>query len=313
MIAPLLLACRSAPTTSTPLELPAGPIGSLEVAAALELEGDRSFGGWSGAAIERQGEDRVLWAVSDAGAWIRLALRTDDQGRLVEAEETARGALVDEEGSALGGKTWGDAESLIATPSGWIVGFERRHRLLAYGSGPPGPERRGIEGPAVPVALPAGFSAPENGGLEAVGRSEGELVLLVEGDEGATGPHTGWLGGAGSWTPLALARTRDLRPVELTPLGRDLLLVERAWNERDGTTLRLSRLTSAALRSGREITPVELGELRAPAGGSPPGSLPVDNFEAAAADGDTIWLLSDDNFSSDQRTLLLQLRWVPPG
>ena len=48
------------------------------------------------------------------------------------------------------------------------------------------------------------------------------------------------------------------------------------------------------------------------------GGLPIDNMEAitveAAPDGELlITLLSDDNFSSWQRTLMLQFRYAPPS
>ena len=42
-------------------------------------------------------------------------------------------------------------------------------------------------------------------------------------------------------------------------------------------------------------------------------SIPRDNYEGLTltedADGQHVWLISDDNFMSFQRTLLLKLRW----
>ena len=44
-------------------------------------------------------------------------------------------------------------------------------------------------------------------------------------------------------------------------------------------------------------------------------AIPRDNYEGLAvtedADGMHLWLISDDNFMSFQRTLLLKLRWQP--
>ena len=44
-------------------------------------------------------------------------------------------------------------------------------------------------------------------------------------------------------------------------------------------------------------------------------AIPRDNYEGLAvtedADGMHLWLISDDNFMSFQRTMLLKLRWQP--
>ena len=65
----------------------------------------------------------------------------------------------------------------------------------------------------------------------------------------------------------------------------------------------------AAIRRGGEWRPTVLGRLVPP--------VPSDNYEGiavvpdGAGSGANVWVISDDNFSAFQRTLLLKLRWGP--
>jgi hypothetical protein len=264
--------------------------GSLTLRAALVLDAaDPLWGGWSGAALDG---DR-LWAVSDVGGWMELALVHDAAGRLTGVTPQARGILHDEHGDPLSGKQHGDAEGLARDEVGWVVSFERDHRLLRY-RGTPG------EGSAERLALPEPFRAPPNGGIEALGRTGDRWVLMVEGHDGEAGPHGVWLGGPAKWQQASLVRTGTFLPVELAALpDGDLLLVERSYTKADGVAIRVSRLPAASLVAGAMIVGSELAVLTPP--------LPLDNFEAAGTDGRWLYLLSDDNLSADQRTLLLQL------
>lgn len=298
----LLVAGCGGPITATPIPVGTAPFGALTPIAAVSLSGP---GGWSGAALVRTGDARALWVVSDRGDWARLDLALDGDGALVGVTEGARGALTDRGGAPVAGKDQADAEALVATPDGWQVAFERDHRIWTYGDA--GPVRLGPHGPAGTFALPASLVAPDNGGIEALAAFSGGVALVVEGADGAEGPHPGWWGTPARWAPFQVARTGALRPVELTPLGEDLLLLERSWSVADGVAVRVSRLPGEAVRGGGVVTPEAWATLRPGAVG-----VPVDNFEAAAVDGDTLWLLSDDNQSPTQRTLLVQLRWRAP-
>ena len=75
------------------------------------------------------------------------------------------GPLLGPDGTVPEGKDSRDAESLALLPDGgFVVGFEREHRLLRY---PPGTGRP--DGVPVAVASPPGLEkAPFNGGIEAL-------------------------------------------------------------------------------------------------------------------------------------------------
>jgi len=119
-----------------------------------------------------------------------------------------------------------------------------------------------------------------------------------------------WVGRPGAWSRLNLARSGSFTVSDATLLpSGDVLLVERDFSLFGAAALvRLSVVPRAAIRPGARLVGRTLAQLAPP--------LTVDNFEAAAArtgpDGATlIYLMSDDNQSFLQRTLLFQLRLDP--
>lgn len=274
--------------TVTPVEVSGRAHGRLVPRRAFALDApDGQWGGWSGLSLDGD----TLTAVSDEGDWLRLGLTRDADGLLTAVRALGRGDLHDEAGAALSGKWSADAEGLARTPDGWVVSFERDHRLAAY---------RDLDGAPVRLPLPSGFTAPANGGIEAVAWTGDRLLFVVEGEEDGAEPHPAWIGGE----RLGITRVPGFRPVELAPLpDGDVLLVTRRY-AKDRTTVRVARLAAADLVGGAVVTPAELGVLG-------PDDPPMDNYEAAATDGRWLYLLSDDNTSRDQRTLLLQVEVTP--
>ena len=101
--------------------------------------------------------------------------------------------------------------------------------------------------------------------------------------------------------PLDTLPARSFEPAALPTQG-----IEVELPLRQAETLELAPAASVA--PDAQLAGRELAILRSP--------LPVDNFEAVAArpasDGSVlIYVLSDDNFSAAERTLLLQFRWRP--
>jgi hypothetical protein len=299
-------AAKDITVTATPVPLnPNDPkqttVDSLEYVAGLALDStDPEWGGYSGIVLAADGSS--LLAVSDVGHWLKLELKHDADGRLTGTSGGRIGALLDEAGKPLAGKEWSDAEEIAATADGHLlVAFERRHRIWRYASADGVPS-----GPAQPVAAPAEIAMlSDNSGLEAIhADSSGKLLLVGEGGADLPSESPGWFGHDQKWTKLAVERSEGFEPTSLARSpSPEILLLERRYTKADGPAARISILVPSV--TGTRLAGFTLATLRLP--------LSVDNFEAmalrAAPDGATyVYLLSDDNQSDQQRTLLLQFR-----
>jgi hypothetical protein len=292
---------------STPVSLEAGrpereSVGELRFLGGLVLRSpDEGFGGLSGARVGVDGT--LLTAVSDEGRWFTIALEQDAHGRLVRARGLESGPLVGVDGEPLPDKVDQDAEDLTVLADGALmVSFEHRHRLLVY---------RGTPQPL--AARPTSFSsppglerAPRNGGIEALATlADGRIVALTEEQPDGDG-LAAWIGdGSGNWERLRYRPAAAPRPSAAAGLpGGDLIVLERHYSPASGLWIRLVRVSGAAIRPGAELAGRLVAELKPP--------LAIDNFEALAVrpaprpeDEALVYLLSDDNFNSLQRTLLL--------
>jgi len=275
-------------------------VGRLTWRGGIEITSRNShFGGLSGLLISTDGA-RLL-AVSDRGRWLTARLLYDSAGRLNGIADGQMARLRGLDGDAISKKRKRDAESLAELPDGSIlVSFERKHRIWLYNS---------EEGPlsSRPIAWPKpkGLSdAPNNSGLEALAAlSPDGLLALTENQENGTG-KVGYLWRDGAWSHLTYHPGADFKPTGASrlPGSDDLLVLERAASTLIGFHARLVRLAAGDIRPGAELRGEELARWGLP--------LTIDNFEALATrrgpDGETlIYLLSDDNFSLFQRTLLV--------
>jgi len=271
-------------------EPPPERLGEAQVLGVFELTAPvRDFTGLSGMHFD----GRTVTAITDKGRWLRFQLVVNGEGRPVSASGLEMGRL----GGLDGGKSDGDAEELAWTPEGWLVSFERRHRVLIYADGLAARPR--------PLAMPQGFSRqPGNGGVEAMTRlGDGRFLMLSE--EGVNLDDTGWawVGRPGKWESLRYARTGLFRPTGAVTLpDGDVLVTERRFTWPGGMALRLVRLSAAEIRPGALLEGRQVFVLEPP--------LLVDNFEAVSvhvrADGRVVaYILSDDNNSPLQATLLL--------
>lgn len=257
---------------------------------ALKAEGTARFHGLSDMAIA---QDR-LSAVSDEGDLLHARLVLDKSGRLVGLTDGRISALPGLNGKPLQGKQQGDAEGLAVLAGGdLLVSFEQDHRIWLYpaNGGPP------RVAPAPQVAFPA------NGGMEALAadpQAGGDAYVVGGEDSGETWTcrvSTSCVQGPS----IPKAAEFGLVAVARMPAGRTAWLL-RAWDP-----LRGSRVSLTIRDSAREIARLDLAR-----------PLTVDNFEGLEAipgrDGTIrFYLLSDDNFQSSQRTLLLAFDWKPPA
>ena len=287
---------------STPVRSRASRFGALRFRGGLELSlrGPRDvFGGFSG--LEALEGDRIL-AVSDTGQWLEARLVFNAAGDLVGLRDTRAAPLRDEGGAVFARKEAADAEDLAQLPDGrFAVSFEQTQSVRIYDmnrDGPFGPARPG------PRLLGVG-GLPLNSGLEALAATaEGALLIGAEGGDSASTPL--WLAPLDGVDVPEVARYPLERGYSLTSLDRlpsgDFIALERFFAPVIGARARITRFSPSALEAGGVIALEELAHLAPP--------MPVDNFEALTVartpdGGVRIYILSDDNFSARQRTLLL--------
>lgn len=285
-------------------------VGAAHFRAGFALDSpDPDFGGFSGLLIR---DDRLL-AVSDQGHWWRAVLRHDDDGRLVGLAESEMAPLADLDGRPVSGRMRRDAEELAALDDALLVTFEGDHRSHVY-------RRAADPAPSAGPRPDAMDVAPENGGMEAVTRlDDGRLLVVAEDVLDEAGHLRAWLADPRmeSWSEFSVATEPGFKATAATTLpGGDVLLLQRFWTPTVGTRVRVLRLAADEVRSAASVEERgeggrsglvigrELARFQAP--------LAVDNFEAVdvrVGPGDRLfaYLLADDNYSADQRTLLFQL------
>jgi hypothetical protein len=210
------------------------------------------------------------------------------------------------DGRPLRSRGWFDAESLAADRGILYTGIERANLILRFDYGNAGLAARGE-----PIPVPPGVrTLPPNQGLEALAVAPkgmplaGALIAISERGLDASGNILGFLIGGPAPGTFTVRRKDDLDVTDaaITPDG-DLIVLERHFSIARGVEMRIRRVALASLKPGAVIDGEVLIEAK-------PGQE-IDNMEALAvhrnAAGELILtLLSDNNFSPLQRTILLQ-------
>lgn len=292
---------------------PAKTYGELTFLGGLVLSAyDRRFGAFSSLLASPDGSE--LLTASDRGAWLSLTLRQDEDGTplgVVSAEIAPRLSL---DGRPPDDKGAGDAESLARRGDDILVSVEVGRLLLAY----PGPDPIAATPRRLP--LPAETSClSANSGIEALAVAPetspvaGSLVLI--GERGCTRwPATlegtrlpVWLvSPKGDVRRLMLVRTDAFRPTGAAFLpGGDLLVLERRYTGGLDIGMRIRRIGRDDLAGP--------GPIDGPVLMTADFAYEIDNMEGIAVSADAIGrpvitLISDDNRSLLQRTLLLRFR-----
>ncbi|MDH3700088.1 MAG: esterase-like activity of phytase family protein [Alphaproteobacteria bacterium] len=277
--------------------------GGLEIVSS-----DKRFGGLSGLHVSADG--KRLIAVSDRGHWITARLRYRN-GVLTDLDHLKIGSLRRPNGKRVRGRRI-DAESLaVARDGNLLVAFERRHRIVRYSGSRDTP----FSGrPRRAGAPPDARSQTRNKGIEALTTlCDGRLFALSEGLRVRQNSLRGWIGSGTQWRDLEYiyrsGGSADFRPSGATTLANcDVLLIEHIFTLPGGVRARLTRLPARRLKAGSRIRGEIIATLE--------GSLTVDNMEGIAARqgpaGQTlVYLISDDNFSVFQRTLLMMFELAP--
>lgn len=282
--------------------------GKLTFRAGLNLYAKSShFGGYSGLALDPSG--RALLAISDAGTWLRASLDYDGR-KLKGLSEVVLGPMIGADGRPLRDDAERDAEGMTLidgdTRQGTAyVSFERKHRIARY---PFTAERFGP--PSGTVPLPAGAKGMvPNRGIEAMalirtGKLKGTLLAFTEGRVDKNGNVLGWLIGGPTPGGILLKRIGgfDITDAAALPDG-GVVLLERRFRFSEGIKMRIRRIAASEIKRGAVMQGEVLLEAE--------DNLNIDNMEAIAAhraaSGETVLtLMSDDNFSALQRTLIMQ-------
>ncbi|MBI1251430.1 MAG: hypothetical protein GC189_08155 [Alphaproteobacteria bacterium] len=282
-------------------------VGALTFRGGVELSSeDRAFGGLSALEVDENG---ALLAVTDEGGWFAAQLDLNDAGRLVGVSAPRMGALRDGEGRPFRTKAESDSEGLAQLPDGrYAVSFERSQSVLIYDLAQFGAAAPGRAGPQL-----SGTAALDpNEGPEALGiLQDGRLLIGAERAGGATTPI--WLvppdaTEAAPRFQASLDFGFGLVAFDLAPNG-DMIALQRFYAPVVGVRIRVVRILAADLARDAGALPLTtLAELAAP--------LTLDNFEGVAAvananGGVRLYLVSDNNFSPRQRTLLMAFDWTP--
>ncbi len=268
-------------------------LGDLEYRGGLDLPRmGHNIGGLSGLRWDAQ-SGRLL-AITDDARWVWIT-PVEKDGRLIGIDKVTSAPMLGPDGRPLTGKEQGDSESLTrSADGGWLVGFERDHRIARFAD----LGARAQETQINPLTI---FGALEdNRGLETLAGDERALLLCAEGGAELVA-NCARRSGGGQVEPLALNPPTIIAEFGAVPTDADqasdgtLYVLFRSYDPANGNTAGIVLINTDGIRS-------DLATLRAP--------LTVDNFEGLALreeQGRTfLYIVSDDNFSAGQRTLLMK-------
>jgi len=284
--------------------------GSLVFRGGLELSSShKQFGGLSSLRVAPNGSNFL--AVSDRGSWLRgrITYRGASPIGIADAEMAP---LLYSDGRPITARGWYDAEALAEDGGFAYVALERVHRILKFDYA-----KRGLLSRGTLVAVPPEMAKlPSNHGLECLevmpkgSPLAGALIAISErGFEEARHIRAFLIGGPKpGFFSIKSSDEFDITDCAVTP-GADLLILERHFSWRRGVAMRLRSVPLAdivpgALLEGRILVSADMG-------------YQIDNMEGLsvhrAANGDTVLtMVSDDNFSIIQRTILLQFTLPDP-
>ena len=281
--------------------------GDLTFRGGVELQsGHDAFGGFSG--MWRSPDGGEIVAITDAAQWLTAKVATAG-GRLSGLTDATMAPALARDARPLRRTRSYDTEGLTIVNGVAYLAIERSHEVMRFDWGKDGFRARGQNVPVLPEAK----ELPRNKGLEGIGvapaRSPlaGALVAIAERaawDEGA--PTRGFILTGSRKGVFEVVRSGDYETTDLAflPSG-EMLMLERRFSILRGVAARIRRFAADAIAPGATVDGPVIFEAD--------GAYQVDNMEGIALhrdpDGATIvTLISDNNFSVLQRTLLLEFK-----
>lgn len=265
-----------------------GPVVRFEGGWALTSRNE-DFGGFSGLVVDS--ENNSLTAISDKGDWWQAPF---DVRRF---SPPTTGVMQGYSPGTIADKKDLDAESLIRFDDGFLVSFEHNHRLEFV-------SETGKVGVAPPLAAIDFAGVSMNSGMEAIARLKtGQLLAFAERGLDVGGRQKAWLVSAGTVDDIWFKPPMNFSPTDAATLPNgDILVLLRHFSAIDGVAIKVHRIKVAEIVAGAILSGEEILHLTP--------EFSVDNMEGldvVALDSDTVRLvmISDDNFNSFQRTLLM--------
>lgn len=284
--------------------------GLFEFRGGLELKSRfKEFGGIS--AIRVQADGAGFIAVSDKGWWLRGRILYE-RGKPAAIADAEMAPILGADGKPLAGRGWFDTEAIAQDGDTLYVGIERVNQIVRFNYGKDGLLARGT-----PIAVPPEVkSLPFNKGIEAlvfVPRElplGGTLIAIAERGLDRDKNHLAFLIGGPSPGGFTVKRrdNYDISDAALLP-GGDLLLLERKFGWSTGLGVRLRKISLREIRPNALVDGAILFEADL--------GYEIDNMEGLSVhrngNGEIVLtMISDDNFSVLQRTLLLQFTLAEP-
>lgn len=279
--------------------------GNLTYRGGLILESSHeSFGGISALRVLPDGTGFL--AASDRGLWL--------QGRILYEGNRPTGIadveikpILDAHGQPPG--RW-DVESITQDGSILYAGLEKINSIVRFDYG-----GMGLLAPGQPISVPACIKSwPDNQGLEALVFVPkeyplgGALIALSEHALDESGNSQAFLIG-GPMPGMFMVKRSDSYDVSDAALlpGGDLLLLERKYSFQYQASMRMRRIPMEEIKPGALVDGPILIEAD--------NNYQIDNMEAVGVHRDSsgeiiLTLISDDNFSPAQRTILVQFALV---
>ena len=284
--------------------------GQLEYRGGLVLtSSDQAFGGISALIMEPDGA-RFL-SLTDQGSWLRGRIVYRGDGRPDGIADAEMAPMLGQDGKPLAARHWFDTESLAQGVDGMLyVGIERVEKIVRFDF-----RRDGFAAKGEPVQVPEDFKTfAFNKSLECLAAPPkgaplaGSLIAITERSLDAAGNHRSFVLKGAQVSRFTLKRSDDFDVSDCAVLPpADLLVLERRYSPLRGVAIRIRRIHLDDIREGAVVDGAQLffADL----------GYQIDNMEGIGlhknAQGETILtLVSDDNFSPIQRTLLLQFALV---
>lgn len=279
----------------TPIEITGGVLDGLHLHGTVELNSDNpEFGGFSGLSMQ----DGHLIAVTDRGHWLLADI--DDRPSGLFPTRAGLAQMRDSEGRALD-DAGGDAEGLTTRDGSLVVSFERDHRIAFHlQDGQVGDDKhhRAFE------------ELSTNKGLEGLATTPDGWILAIAEKPDDKGFPVFLLRYSGKIDRFWLPKTsrHHVTGADVGPDGR-LYVLKRDFSLLLGVSILIERFD---LDEDGYPVPSTLKQLARFSNGSG-----IDNMEGISlwVDGrgtTRLSIISDDNFKSFQRTLLMDFSVLTP-